>query len=227
MVASDSDIEEENEMEKHLAEVPLGELQKARADGSLSTYRSRARERVFGRANKNRPTEISSKVPVKRFKEVIQVPKKVCRDPRFETLCGTFDQDGFRNRYNFLFDENLPAEKKKLQMMIKKSRDPKAKEDLQKNIAWIDNKIKSAPASSKNLETWILSEHKKIEREAARKGKMPFYLKKGEIRERKLVQKYNELKSSGKLESFIDKRRKKNAAKDHRYMPYRRSDNLQ
>lgn len=42
-------------MEKQLAEVPLGELQKARADGSLSSYRNRrAGENVFGRANKNR-----------------------------------------------------------------------------------------------------------------------------------------------------------------------------
>jgi len=31
--------------------------------------------------------------------------------------------------------------------------------------------------------------------------------------------------ASGKLDSFIEKRRKKNAAKDHRYMPYRRSNN--
>lgn len=30
--------------------------------------------------------------------------------------------------------------------------------------------------------------------------------------------------ASGKLESFIEKKRRKNAAKDHRYMPYRRSN---
>lgn len=30
--------------------------------------------------------------------------------------------------------------------------------------------------------------------------------------------------ASGKLEAFIEKRRRKNAAKDHRYMPYRRPD---
>jgi hypothetical protein len=29
---------------------------------------------------------------------------------------------------------------------------------------------------------------------------------------------------SGKLESFVEQRRKKNATKDHRYLPYRRPD---
>jgi hypothetical protein len=29
---------------------------------------------------------------------------------------------------------------------------------------------------------------------------------------------------SGKLDAFIEKRRRKNAAKDHRFMPYRRSN---
>lgn len=34
-------------------------------------------------------------------------------------------------------------------------------------------------------------------------------------------------KASGKLESFIEKRRRRNASKDHRYMPYRRSGNIE
>lgn len=37
-----------------------------------------------------------------------------------------------------------------------------------------------------------------------------------------LVEKYKELKAAGKLDSFLAKRRKKNAAKDHRFIPYRR-----
>ena len=30
------------------------------------------------------------------------------------------------------------------------------------------------------------------------------------------------LQEAGKLDAFMEKRRKKNASKDHRYMPYRR-----
>lgn len=32
------------------------------------------------------------------------------------------------------------------------------------------------------------------------------------------------LQASGKLEKFVEKRRQKNAAKDHRYVPYRRPE---
>ncbi len=52
-----------------------------------------------------------------------------------------------------------------------------------------------------------------------RGGKKPFYLKKSDKRRAELLQKYEELKKGGKLENYMAKRRKKNAAKDHRYVP--------
>jgi len=65
-------------------------------------------------------------------------------------------------------------------------------------------------------------QHGSKEREAVKKGKKPFYLKKSEQKKEELVEKYQELKTSGKLDKFLEKRRKKNSAKDHRYVPYRR-----
>ncbi|XP_038971540.1 ribosomal RNA processing protein 36 homolog isoform X2 [Phoenix dactylifera] len=215
--------EEEQELERELADVPFEELLKARADGShISRPPKSAPNSKPGRANKNRPMEVSSKVRMGRFREVIQAPKRVVRDPRFESLCGTLDTEGFRKRYNFLFEVELPAEKEKLQKLIKKSKDPNVIEELKNHISWIDKQLKSGPR--KSAESGILSEHIKKEREAAKRGKQPYYLKKSEIRKRKLINKYDELKAEGKLDSFIEKRRKKNASKDHRYMPYRRSN---
>ena len=40
-----------------------------------------------------------------------------------------------------------------------------------------------------------------------------------DARKQELIEKYKQLKASGKLEKFLEKRRKKNAAKDHRYIP--------
>ncbi|XP_072975675.1 uncharacterized protein [Typha angustifolia] len=217
----ESGSEEELELERELADVPFEELQRARADGSHAARPAKLdQKQKTGRANKNRPMEVSSKVRPKKLREVIQAPKKVVRDPRFESLCGTLNPEGFRKRYNFLFEVELPAEKEKLQKLIKKSKDPNAVEELKNHISWIDKQLKSAPR--KKAESEILSEHIKKEREAAKHGKQPYYLKKSEIRERKLINKYNELKEAGKLESYIEKRRRKNASKDHRYMPYRR-----
>ncbi|XP_050139135.1 uncharacterized protein LOC126615353 isoform X2 [Malus sylvestris] len=190
-----SSSEDEEEIEQALADVTFGELQKARSNGSHLVHLKPKEEKKGGRANKNRPMEVTCTKPVPRFREVIQGSKKVVRDPRFESLCGELDVDRFRKKYRFLFEEELPAEKE-------------------------DKQLKSD--SAKGTEAAILTEHKKKERKAAKEGKQPFFLKKSEIRKKRLMEKYKQLKASGKLEAFIEKRRRKNAAKDHRYMPYRR-----
>ncbi|KAF9689384.1 hypothetical protein SADUNF_Sadunf01G0086700 [Salix dunnii] len=225
-----SSEEDESEIERELAEVTFEDLQKAKSNGSLSVFKKPDQEKKGGRANKNRPTEVSCKKPVTRFREVVQVPKKVVRDPRFESLCGNLDVEGyvsdvflyvsvnllsacfkvfllwlwhyflqtFRKRYEFLFKNNLPAEKEELKKQLKKSNDPKVIEQLKERVSWIEKQVKFE--STKQTDA-------------------------AEIRKQRLIEKYNKLKASGKLESFIEKRRRKNAAKDHRYMPYRRSTN--
>lgn len=61
------------------------------------------------------------------------------------------------------------------------------------------------------------------EREAVKQGKSPYYLKKSEQRKLELLAKYEELKSSGRLEKFMDKRREKNAKKEHKHLVPRRN----
>lgn len=223
---SASEDDEENEIHEVLANVTFEELQKARSDGSHVVNQKPKLERKGKRENKNRPMEISSKKPVGRFREVIQAPKKVIRDPRFESLCGTLDVDGFKKRYNFLYESELPNEKEQLKKQMKKTKDPEVISGLKQRVAWIDKQLKSA--SSKHVDKEILVKHKKKEREAAKQGKQPYYLKKSDIRKQQLVEKFKELKESGKLASFIEKKRRKNAAKDHRFMPYiRPNDNQQ
>ncbi|KAK7390085.1 hypothetical protein VNO78_25384 [Psophocarpus tetragonolobus] len=220
---SSSEDEEEEEIEKELADVTFEELQKARSNGAhafLQKSKS-VEDKKLKRANKNRPMEASSKKPVSALREVIQAPKKVVRDPRFESLCGNFDPEGFRKRYNFLYENDLPAERQALKKELKKLKDPKRVNEIEERVSWIDKQLKSD--SAKHIDAKILTKHKRKEREAAKQGKRPFYLKKSEIRKQRLVEKYNNLKSSGKLEAFLEKKRRRNAAKDHRYMPYRRS----
>jgi hypothetical protein len=48
-------------------------------------------------------------------------------------------------------------------------------------------------------------------------------LKASEKKTMLLEEKYNELKKEGRLNQFMEKRRKKNSNKDHRWMPERRS----
>ncbi|XP_057455310.1 uncharacterized protein LOC130746634 [Lotus japonicus] len=221
-----SEDEEEDEIEKELADVTFEELQKARSNGAHAFFQKPKKDQSLKRANKNRPMEVSCKKPVPVFREVIQAPKKVIRDPRFESLCGNLDTDGFKQRYNFLYEDVLPAEKQALKKDLKKYRDPKRTNEIEERLSWVDKQLKSG--SAKNIDAEILAKHKKKEREAAKHGKRPYYIKKSDIRKQKLIEKYNELKASGKLEAFLEKRRRRNAAKDHRYIPYRRpGDNVE
>ncbi|GAA0176007.1 hypothetical protein LIER_42008 [Lithospermum erythrorhizon] len=170
-----SSSDDEEEIENELADVTFEELQKARSDGTDFIGRKNAKEKKSGRANKNRPMEMSAKKPVSRFREIIQVPKKVVRDPRFESLSGNFDDEGFKKRYNFLYENDLPAEKEDLKKQLKKATDPEAISEMKDRISWIDKQLKSA--APKLTEKAILAEHKKREREAAKQGKAPYYLK--------------------------------------------------
>lgn len=75
-----------------------------------------------------------------------------------------------------------------------------------------------------------LSLARKEEREKVEAGKQPYYMKASEKKTMLLEEKYNELKKEGRLNQFMEKRRKKNSNKDHRWMPERRSfdgDNIQ
>merc|ERR1712139_506242 len=77
------------------------------------------------RCDKDRaPAEISSKRPIK-FEYVTlpqkeQVSERITRDPRFVRLPSQSDKELFSKRYRFLFDEQLPGERSKLQMAFTK-----------------------------------------------------------------------------------------------------------
>ena len=58
---------------------------------SSQTSRKKAKK-IFKRDNKNRPKEVSSKMKPKRVREVVHVTKVRTRDPRFEDLCGEYDE---------------------------------------------------------------------------------------------------------------------------------------
>lgn len=216
---------EEAEIKNELDDLTFEEMHKALADGTVALHQKRRSQNKPRRANKNRPMEVSSTKRVSRFREVIQAPKKVARDPRFESLCGKFDEEGFKKRYNFIYEESLPAEKEKLQKQLRSSEDPRVIEELENRIAWIDKQMKADSTKTKTRTAKIMSEHKKRAREAVKQGKRPFYIKKSEVRKQLHIEKYNKLKASGKLDSFLENKRRRNAAKDRKFMPYRRPEN--
>jgi ribosomal RNA-processing protein 36 len=60
------------------------------------------------------------------------------------------------------------------------------------------------------------------ERQKVKEGKKPFFMKRAVVEHVSLEERYKELRKEGKLGKFMEKRRKKDASKDRRWLPGRR-----
>uniref|UniRef100_A0A8B9Z4E1 rRNA biogenesis protein RRP36 n=1 Tax=Buteo japonicus TaxID=224669 RepID=A0A8B9Z4E1_9AVES len=141
---------------------------------------------------------------------------QVRRDPRFDDLSGEYKPEIFMRTYSFL-DNIKKQEKEMIQKQLKKCRNVEQKEKLQQLLNRMTQQEQAREKQQKLRERELSL--KRQQRELAKQGKKPFFLKKSEKRKLELAEKYAELKRSGKLESFLNKKRKRNAIKDKRRLP--------
>ncbi|KAM9382143.1 ribosomal RNA processing protein 36 homolog [Phaethornis superciliosus] len=165
---------------------------------------------------KKGPLEMSAKKRVPFLRQVVSVTKKVHRDPRFDDLSGEYKPEIFMKTYSFL-DSIKKQEKEMVQKQLKKCRNMEQKEKLQQLLNRMTQQEQAQKKQQKLRERELSL--KRQQRELAKQGKKPFFLKKSEKRKLELAEKYAELKRSGKLESFLSKKRKRNAIKDKRRLP--------
>ena len=168
------------------------------------------------RLNKNCPRETTSKRPVGRFREVITVAKTKARDPRFDALCGKFNADLFSKAYSFL-EQYKDSEIDELKIQVKKMKNRTKAVELKTVLT----KLQQERAMEKRQArvTALHQRHKQEERKAVANGKSPFYLKRSDKKKLEYEARFNELNESGQLNKFLAKKRKKNANKDHRWLP--------
>ncbi|CAM9554986.1 unnamed protein product [Sphacelaria rigidula] len=176
-----------------------------------------------GRVNKNRPQEVSSSRAVGRFREVVAGKRSTTRDPRFEGGGGSskLNYDIFRKAYGFL-ESYQDTEIEDLKKSLKKEKNQERRSRLQILLTRLQQE--RAERSQGDRRQAALREVKKKEREAVAGGKKPYFLKGSEKKRLSLEQRYDDLKEEGKLGKFMEKKRKKNAAKDHRWLPAKRQD---
>ncbi|CAM9901146.1 unnamed protein product [Bubo scandiacus] len=175
-----------------------------------------AKATVKQQQGKKGPLEMSAKKPVPFLRQVVSVTKKVHRDPRFDDLSGEYKPEIFMKTYSFL-DGIKKQEKEMIQKQLKKCRNMEQKEKLQQLLNRMIQQEQAQKKQQKLRERELSL--KRQQRELAKQGKKPFFLKKSEKRKLELAEKYAELKRSGKLESFLNKKRKRNAIKDKRRLP--------
>merc|ERR1712013_83171 len=145
-----------------------------------------------------RPREMSSKKTVGRFREVVQVAKKERRDPRFDPLCGEFNDKLFKESYQFV-NEVKSKELVELKKQLRTEEDHESRAEAQ-------NQVKRAQAEAENSE----------KKEKLKSGEKPFYMSKAKRKEAELVSKYEELQSKGGLDSFMRKTTKKKDSKERK-----------
>ncbi|KAG0176319.1 hypothetical protein DFQ29_006284 [Apophysomyces sp. BC1021] len=164
------------------------------------------------RSSKHSPMEVTSKKAVGRFREVVPAASAKRRDPRFDKLSGAFNQDLFEKSYTFL-DDYKSSEITMLREQLRKQKDPEEREKIQSVLTKMVSQESSAKEAKRKQQ--LARERKKTEAELVQQGKQPYFLKRSEKRKLELMDKYEKFGEKN-MERILEKRRKKNAAKDHR-----------
>lgn len=158
---------------------------------------------------------MSSKKPVSRRRTIVEIPKREARDPRFGPLGAAADESKTRKAYAFL-DQYRDDEMKQLRVAMKKTKDPAAKEELQRQLRSMESRKKTQ--ERKDREKAIIEDHRKQEKELIKQGKKPFYLKKAEQKKRLLMDQYSNM-SKRQVDKLIERRRKKASGKEKKSLP--------
>ncbi|RUS22845.1 hypothetical protein BC937DRAFT_86429 [Endogone sp. FLAS-F59071] len=220
VVNDDEDDDYEVESRKPVQETDRnGEDSIKKAKG---VKRSPKERKELKRSSKNKPAELTSKRPVGRFREVVGAITPKRRDPRFDQLSGKLNQDLFEKSYSFL-DEYKSSELDMLREQIRKEKDQEEKERLQDLLKRMQSREFTMRAQKNKLE--LKRQRKKTEMDLVKKGKKPFFLKKSDEKKLELISKFDSLKGTKNLDKILEKKRKRNAAKEHRHVPYKRQRN--
>ncbi|KAK7792948.1 hypothetical protein R5R35_008086 [Gryllus longicercus] len=178
---------------------------------------------VQKRLNKNRPTEISSKIRPRALAKILSSSSSTsssapeARDPRFDHLCGEFDEKRFKTDYSFISDIKA-REKGILKKKLKREKDSAKREKL----LYLINRIENQERAEHKLNEERKKKNQELEEhiQMLREGKKPRFVNKSEKRVLDLVEQYEDLKKKGKVEKVIEKYRKKNKRKDAKKMNF-------
>lgn len=184
-------------------------------------------KKVAGRTHKHAPAEMTSKKPVTRRRQVVEVHKATARDPRFGPPLGAGfggpggavqSEDALRKNYAFL-NTYRDSEMAALRAKVRKTKDPFEKQRLERELMSMQSRKQAQ--ERKDAEKKVVEEHRQQEKELVKQGKNPFYLKKSEQKKRVLVERFQGMRKR-QVDKVITRRRKKETAKERRELPMER-----
>lgn len=136
---------------------------------------------TYKRENKNRPREVSAKKQVPLLGKIVKTKKNEGpRDPRFDSKCGEFDRERFKEDYSFV-NEIREKEISELKKQLRALHSSQVEE--KKKIKLVLQRM-----LNQNLEAKKLKERKEIKlslhqknKEAIKKDKKTFFVSKGKF----------------------------------------------
>jgi len=174
--------------------------------------------------SKSEPIELSSK---RRPKKRDQVPvhmrgRRKIVDPRFNEQFGEYNSKEFRQSYHFITDMRR-QELKELKKQLKASEDPTEKMKLKTVISRLKSQVKNVDDLDR-VEKISKDIQEKSEKLADGGESTPYITK--EVRKvMKLATTYTDLKNTGRIDAYLNKKRKRLASKKKKQMPTRRVNN--
>uniref|UniRef100_A0A3B5PNY2 rRNA biogenesis protein RRP36 n=1 Tax=Xiphophorus maculatus TaxID=8083 RepID=A0A3B5PNY2_XIPMA len=178
-----TELQTEEGIRKELSNMPFEDVIKLQQQVGTKAFNEAAFNNKKCRAvsskkrlNKNRPMEISSKIPPSFLRQVIPAKKSTRRDPRFDSLSGEYKPEIFEKTYKFINDIKH-REKEVIKKQLKKTKtDRKKKEKLEFLLKRLNNQERARLIQEQQREREL--QFKKQQRERASRGERPFFLKK-------------------------------------------------
>ncbi|KAF8213087.1 hypothetical protein K438DRAFT_1803384 [Mycena galopus ATCC 62051] len=165
------------------------------------------RHDIAKRANKHAPTEVTSKRPVTRRRQVVEVKTIQARDPRFLPLAGEFSAQKFQTHYGFLTDahktelrtlrDNLKTARK---LLASSPRDLRPEREAE--VSRLEQAVKRAESlvnqdRKARVDQEALTKLNEAERAKRKDGKTGWWMKDSEKKEFLLRARYDALAAEG------------------------------
>jgi len=149
------------------------------------------------------------------------------RDPRFDPLCGDFNPLHFQRHYEWISEEKEKEIKGwQAELRSGKSSAVKGQRLSEEEVEELRTRIQRAQQSlaamrKEHAQNSILQKWKSSERKLQKStGKGAFFLKDSEKKKLAQAAQFLHLQKNGQLQKFMEKRHKKVANVDHKYMPH-------
>ncbi|GAA99311.1 uncharacterized protein L969DRAFT_16615 [Mixia osmundae IAM 14324] len=214
------------EMRHEDAQKALAVLDRLKARDERNQTKARERKQVAHRNNKHAPMEMTSKRAVTRAREVVEVPRLVRRDPRFDSLSGALDEDLYSRSYSFI-SEQQKAELAQLKTTVYKARKVPnfpvdELEELERALKKMESLVDRAARDER--ERTAVKKWREQETGKQNSGKAAWHLKQADRRQLIEREKLSELaKDKRKQRKYTERKTLKESQKAKKRLPPLRS----